>query len=159
MADDKRTMLFRLAAPLVQSILLDSWCALRVARFELPFAGRTGCRLTPIEVKWTESPTLNDARHMLALLNEKPKQAQQACVICRWLRNDSPLPASRLGGRGQSGWVNRMSFFGVCGCTRFHRSMKRKNTPGPNESSITATPKTTPVPECQSPARSGIQCR
>lgn len=40
-------------------------------------------RLTPIEVKWTENPTLNDARHMLTFLNEKPREAKQGYVICR----------------------------------------------------------------------------
>ncbi|MBI3866907.1 MAG: ATP-binding protein [Verrucomicrobia bacterium] len=40
-------------------------------------------RLTPIEVKWTENPSVSDARHLLAFLNEKPKEAKHGYVICR----------------------------------------------------------------------------
>ena len=43
---------------------------------------RTGT-LTPIEVKWTENPTLNDARHLLTFLEEKSKEATRGYVICR----------------------------------------------------------------------------
>ena len=39
--------------------------------------------LTPIEVKWTENPTLNDARHLLTFLQEKNKAATRGFVICR----------------------------------------------------------------------------
>ena len=39
--------------------------------------------LTPIEVKWTENPTLNDARHLLTFLQEKKKEAKHGYVICR----------------------------------------------------------------------------
>lgn len=39
--------------------------------------------LTPIEVKWTENPTLSDARHLLAFLAEKPREAERGYVICR----------------------------------------------------------------------------
>ena len=34
-------------------------------------------------MKWTEKPALNDARHLLTFLDEKPKDAKQGYVICR----------------------------------------------------------------------------
>ena len=40
-------------------------------------------RLTPIEVKWTENPTLTDARHLLTFLGENPKQARHGYIVCR----------------------------------------------------------------------------
>jgi predicted AAA+ superfamily ATPase len=39
--------------------------------------------LTPIEVKWTENPTVNDARHLLAFIQEKKPKAKHGYVICR----------------------------------------------------------------------------
>ncbi|MBI4564611.1 MAG: DUF4143 domain-containing protein [Planctomycetes bacterium] len=39
--------------------------------------------LTPVEVKWTERPTLQDARHLIAFLDEHPKSAKQGFIICR----------------------------------------------------------------------------
>ncbi|MEX5213700.1 MAG: DUF4143 domain-containing protein [Nitrospiraceae bacterium] len=41
-----------------------------------------GC-LTPIEVKWTEQPSLSDTRHLLTFLDEHPRQARQGYLICR----------------------------------------------------------------------------
>jgi predicted AAA+ superfamily ATPase len=38
---------------------------------------------TPIEVKWTEKPALQDARHLLAFLDENPRRAAHGYVICR----------------------------------------------------------------------------
>ncbi len=40
-------------------------------------------QLTPIEVKWTENPTLNDCRHLLSFLQEQKKNASHGFVICR----------------------------------------------------------------------------
>jgi uncharacterized protein len=40
-------------------------------------------RLHPIEVKWTERPTIADARHLLTFLQEHPRQAPKGSVICR----------------------------------------------------------------------------
>lgn len=40
-------------------------------------------KLIPIEVKWTEHPSLSDARHMVTFLNENSKNAKQGYVICR----------------------------------------------------------------------------
>ena len=42
-----------------------------------------GGKLTPIEVKWTENPTLGDARHLLKFLEEQDGKANHAYVICR----------------------------------------------------------------------------
>jgi predicted AAA+ superfamily ATPase len=50
---------------------------------EVDFIIEHSDRLTPIEVKWTEHPTLSDARHLLAFLREKPKEAKDGYVICR----------------------------------------------------------------------------
>lgn len=40
-------------------------------------------RVIPIEVKWTERPTLSDARHLAAFLKEHPKRAPVGYIICR----------------------------------------------------------------------------
>ena len=50
---------------------------------EVDFVIETEGRLTPIEVKWTENPTLQDARHLLAFMDEHPGRARQAFVVCR----------------------------------------------------------------------------
>lgn len=50
---------------------------------EIDFIIEQGGKLTPIEVKWTENPTLNDARHLLTFLKEKPKEARHGYVVCR----------------------------------------------------------------------------
>lgn len=39
--------------------------------------------LTPIEVKWSENPSLSDARHLLTFLGEHPRQARHGYIICR----------------------------------------------------------------------------
>lgn len=39
--------------------------------------------LTPIEVKWTENPSLRDTRHLQTFLDEHPRQAKQGYVVCR----------------------------------------------------------------------------
>jgi len=41
------------------------------------------CRLTPLEVKWTENPTLSDARHLRVFLSEHPQHASHGYIICR----------------------------------------------------------------------------
>jgi hypothetical protein len=46
-------------------------------------ATHNGNQLTPIEVKWTEKPALNDARHLLTFLDEKSKGAKHGFVVCR----------------------------------------------------------------------------
>jgi uncharacterized protein len=40
-------------------------------------------RLVPIEVKWTERPTLADARHLSGFLDEHRRSARYGYVICR----------------------------------------------------------------------------
>jgi predicted AAA+ superfamily ATPase len=39
--------------------------------------------LVPIEVKWTDRPSLSDARHVLAFLADLPKRARRGYVVCR----------------------------------------------------------------------------
>ena len=39
--------------------------------------------LTPIEVKWSEKPSVQDARHLLTFMDEHPKLAKQAYIVCR----------------------------------------------------------------------------
>lgn len=50
---------------------------------EIDFIVEHGGTLTPIEVKWAERPHASDARHLLAFLREKPKDATHGYVICR----------------------------------------------------------------------------
>jgi uncharacterized protein len=50
---------------------------------EVDFIIVHGGRFTPIEVKWTEHPSLADARHLLTFLDEHPKQAKRGYLICR----------------------------------------------------------------------------
>jgi predicted AAA+ superfamily ATPase len=40
-------------------------------------------KFTPVEVKWTDNPSLLDARHLLTFLGEHPKQAKHAYIVCR----------------------------------------------------------------------------
>jgi predicted AAA+ superfamily ATPase len=40
-------------------------------------------QLIPIEVKWTERPSLSDARHLLSFMEEHPRHASYAYVVCR----------------------------------------------------------------------------
>ncbi len=42
--------------------------------------------LTPIEVKWTERPTSQDARHLLKFIGEHPGRANHGHIICRCTR-------------------------------------------------------------------------
>ncbi len=50
---------------------------------EVDFIVARADRLIPIEVKWTEHPSLGDARHLLTLLDEHPQRARHAYIICR----------------------------------------------------------------------------
>jgi predicted AAA+ superfamily ATPase len=58
---------------------------------EVDFIISRGARLTPIEVKWTERPTLADARHVVAFLRDHPARARRGYVICRC---ETPLALS-----------------------------------------------------------------
>jgi len=50
---------------------------------EVDFIVEHGGRLIPVEVKWTENPTLHDARHLLPFLAENQPAAEHGYVICR----------------------------------------------------------------------------
>jgi uncharacterized protein len=50
---------------------------------EIDFIVERRGRYTPIEVKYTEHPTLHDARHILTFLSENPKRARHGFVVCR----------------------------------------------------------------------------
>ncbi len=50
---------------------------------EIDFIVERQGRFIPFEVKWTERPTLSDARHLVAFMKEHPKQAKHGYVICR----------------------------------------------------------------------------
>jgi predicted AAA+ superfamily ATPase len=50
---------------------------------EVDFILERGGALTPIEVKWSERPTVQDARHLLTFLEEHPKQAKHGYIVCR----------------------------------------------------------------------------
>lgn len=49
---------------------------------EIDFIVETHGKLIPIEVKWTEKPTLKDARHLWTFLNEN-KNAPMGYIVCR----------------------------------------------------------------------------
>ncbi len=50
---------------------------------EVDFIVERGGTLTPIEVKWSEKPSVQDARHLLTFMEEHPKLAKQAYIVCR----------------------------------------------------------------------------
>jgi uncharacterized protein len=50
---------------------------------EVDFIVKHKNKLIPIEVKWTEHPSLQDARHVLTFLNENAKHTDQGYIICR----------------------------------------------------------------------------
>jgi predicted AAA+ superfamily ATPase len=50
---------------------------------EVDFIIARGGRLIPIEVKWTEHPSVRDARHLLTFLDEHRKRAPKGWLICR----------------------------------------------------------------------------
>ena len=43
-------------------------------------------KLTPVEVKWTDRPSLADARHLLTFLDEHQRKAKRAFIVCRCSR-------------------------------------------------------------------------
>jgi predicted AAA+ superfamily ATPase len=53
---------------------------------EVDFIIEQGSRLTPIEVKWSENPSAQDARHLLTFLAEHPKPAAHGFIVCRCRR-------------------------------------------------------------------------
>jgi len=50
---------------------------------EIDFIVERKGKITPVEVKWTERPTLSDARHLVAFMKEHRSNARHAYVICR----------------------------------------------------------------------------
>ncbi|MEN9574436.1 MAG: hypothetical protein RL514_2291 [Verrucomicrobiota bacterium] len=50
---------------------------------EVDFIVERDGTLTPIEVKWSEKPCVQDARHLLTFMAEHPKQAKHAFIVCR----------------------------------------------------------------------------
>jgi predicted AAA+ superfamily ATPase len=55
---------------------------------KVDFIVEHGGRRAPVEVKWTETPSLTDARHLLTFLREHPRQAKHGYIICHC---DRPL--------------------------------------------------------------------
>jgi predicted AAA+ superfamily ATPase len=53
---------------------------------EIDFIVDDGQRVMPIEVKWTEEPRPDDARHLAAFLDQRPKNATEGFVVCRCRR-------------------------------------------------------------------------
>jgi len=53
---------------------------------EVDFIVERGGTLTPIEVKWSEKPSVQDARQLLAFLDEHRKQAKHGYIVCRCSR-------------------------------------------------------------------------
>lgn len=54
---------------------------------EIDFIIEQGGSITPIEVKWTDRPSLSDARHLLTFLKEQGAKSPHGYIICR-----CPLP-------------------------------------------------------------------
>jgi predicted AAA+ superfamily ATPase len=50
---------------------------------EIDFIVDLDKRLLPIEVKWTDSPDLSDARHLLSFLEEQGTRAPHGYIVCR----------------------------------------------------------------------------
>ena len=53
---------------------------------EVDFIIEQGRSLLPIEVKWTENPSLSDARHLLKFMEENPSGAKRGYIVCRCAR-------------------------------------------------------------------------
>jgi predicted AAA+ superfamily ATPase len=50
---------------------------------EVDFIVEREGRLTPIEIKWTENPSAHEARRLLTFLDEHPREAKRAFIVCR----------------------------------------------------------------------------
>ncbi|MBN8249590.1 MAG: DUF4143 domain-containing protein, partial [Verrucomicrobia bacterium] len=53
---------------------------------EVDYIVEHGDELTPVEVKWTENPTVSDARHLLGFLDENRKKSRRGFIVCRCRR-------------------------------------------------------------------------
>jgi predicted AAA+ superfamily ATPase len=49
---------------------------------EVDFIIDRGRRVTPVEVKWTDSPSRDDARHLMAFLDEQGARAPHGYLVC-----------------------------------------------------------------------------
>jgi len=56
---------------------------------EIDFIVEMGNQLIPVEVKWTERPSLTDARHLTTFLREHPGKAERGWVVCRCPRPEA----------------------------------------------------------------------
>jgi predicted AAA+ superfamily ATPase len=50
---------------------------------EIDFIVERGNALVPVQVKWTEHPSLRDARELIKFLDEQPRRAKRAFIVCR----------------------------------------------------------------------------
>jgi predicted AAA+ superfamily ATPase len=50
---------------------------------EIDFIVERGKNLVPVEVKWTEHPSHGDARELVKFLDEHPRRAKRAFIVCR----------------------------------------------------------------------------
>lgn len=50
---------------------------------EVDFVVDTGEHVIPVEAKWTDNPSRDDARHLTAFLAEKPDRAKRGLLVCR----------------------------------------------------------------------------
>jgi hypothetical protein len=66
---------------------------------EVDFTVEIGRRLVPMDVKWTDDPRREAARHLIAFLTDHPR-ARNAYLVCRCER-----PAADSGGRGRDSVV------------------------------------------------------
>ncbi len=53
---------------------------------EVDFILESAGQFTPVEVKWTETPAVTDARHLRTFLSEHPQKAARGYVVCRCSR-------------------------------------------------------------------------
>jgi predicted AAA+ superfamily ATPase len=59
---------------------------------KIDFVVEVGKRLVPVEVKWTEDPSLDDARHLVPFLSEQRARAPVGYVVCRCERPRALAP-------------------------------------------------------------------
>lgn len=50
---------------------------------EVDYVIEMGERLIPLDIRWTERPSVRDTRHVRTFLREHPKRAPRGWVVCR----------------------------------------------------------------------------
>ena len=50
---------------------------------EVDFIIEHNGKATPLEVKWTENPTLKDARHLISFMKDHPDKTDHGYIVCR----------------------------------------------------------------------------